>query len=125
MNECEDCVLREAVHQYLDFLDRLVIEADLRSRTALADTEIGRMTTAWRALLAEHQPNNNGRCPHCSGWCRPRIFPCSVWTIAHDHLSISPGPAGCQNGSGLHSGPHLGAQLGTARRRQSKGDYED
>ncbi|MGQ0841495.1 hypothetical protein [Actinokineospora sp.] len=56
------------------------------TRAALADTEIIRLTLAWRTLLAEHRPNEHGRCPQCSGWLRPRQHPCSVWTTAHQHL---------------------------------------
>ncbi|HEY3481400.1 MAG TPA: hypothetical protein VGL02_21100 [Streptomyces sp.] len=39
--------------------------ADLVSRAALADTEIVRLTSAWRTLLAAHQPDEHGQCPEC------------------------------------------------------------
>ncbi|MDQ3276292.1 MAG: hypothetical protein M3Q39_15035 [Actinomycetota bacterium] len=86
MDEVLASTLHDAVYQRLDYLDRLVTEADLPSRAALADTEVARMTAAWRVLLAQHKPNEHGRCPQCSGWRRPRKFPCSVWTTAHEHL---------------------------------------
>jgi hypothetical protein len=86
MDEGLSFVLREAVYERLEYLNRLVGEADLRSRAALADTEIARMSAAWRALLGEHEPDERGRCPQCSAWRRPRAFPCSVWTIAHHYL---------------------------------------
>lgn len=77
---------REAILRRLDYLDTLVTDADLQSRVALTDTEIARMTTAWRALLDQHQPDVDGRCRQRSGWRRRRKFPCSVWTMAHRHL---------------------------------------
>lgn len=77
---------RDAVYARLDYLDRLVTDGDLASRAALADTEISRMTTAWRVLLVQHQPDENGRRRQCSRWRRPRQHPCSVWTTAHEHL---------------------------------------
>lgn len=92
MDEIPACTLREAVYGRLDYLDRLVADADLRSRAALADTEISRLTAAWRDLLAAHQPDQHGRCPQCSGWRRPRRHPCSVWTTAHQHLIAADGP---------------------------------
>lgn len=91
MDEVLAATLRDAVYSRLDYLDRLVADADLPSRAALADTEIARMTTAWRALLVQHQPDENGRCPQCSGWRRPRQHPCSVWTTAHQHLIAADG----------------------------------
>ncbi|MCP2259762.1 hypothetical protein LX15_003471 [Streptoalloteichus tenebrarius] len=80
--------LREAVLERLDHLDLLATEGDERSRTSLATTEITRMTTAWRALLEQHEPDAGGRCPRCLSrwWLRRRTRPCSVWTTAHEHL---------------------------------------
>lgn len=86
MNDVLADVMRTEVYDRLDYLDRLAIEADLRSRAALAETEIARMTAAWRALLALHQPDEYGRCPHCSRWRRPYRFPCPVWKTAREHL---------------------------------------
>jgi hypothetical protein len=83
--------VREAVCERLDYLDQLVSQADVPSRAALAETEIARMTEAWRVLLAEHQPDSHGRCRQCSRWRRPRAFPCAAWTIAHHHLVSVPG----------------------------------
>lgn len=83
--------VREAVFERLDYLDQLVTEADVPSRAALAETEIARMTDAWRALLAEHEPDSHGRCRQCSRWRHPRSFPCATWTIAHHHLVSVPG----------------------------------
>lgn len=84
-------ILREVVIGHLDRLDTLVTDADNTSRAALADTELARMTAAWRALLGLHQPDAHGRCPQCSRRRRGRRFPCSVWVVAHQHL-IADGP---------------------------------
>ncbi|MGH4021066.1 MAG: DUF4254 domain-containing protein [Pseudonocardiaceae bacterium] len=92
MDEVLSLTLRNSVYQRLSYLDTLASNADLRSRAALADTEIARMTTAWRALLAEHEPDEHGRCPQCSGWRRRRGHPCSVWTTAHRHLITDDAP---------------------------------
>jgi hypothetical protein len=99
MNKALSSTLRKAVYERLDYLDRLVSQADLPSRAALADTEIARMTAAWRTLLAEHKPNGRGRCRECFGWRRRRAHPCSVWTTAHQNLIVTDlrtrtGPAG-------------------------------
>ncbi|WP_410673193.1 hypothetical protein [Amycolatopsis sp. cmx-4-68] len=91
MDEVLAGTLCRAVHQRLDYLDKLATGADLVSRAALADTEIVRLTSAWRTLLAAHQPDARGRCPECSGWRRPRRHPCSVWRIAHQHLIAADG----------------------------------
>ncbi|CAM3756988.1 hypothetical protein KIPE111705_23440 [Kibdelosporangium persicum] len=91
--------LNTAVTERLDYLDRSVTKGDEPSRAALAETEIARLTDAWRALLELHAPDEHGRCPERSGWRRPRRHPCTVWTIAHQHLiaadgSPRPVPAG-------------------------------
>lgn len=88
MNEVLASTLRDAVYERLDYLDRLVSRADLSSRAALADTEITRMTAAWRTLLAQHEPDYRGRCRECARWGRRRVHPCSVWTIAHQNLIV-------------------------------------
>jgi hypothetical protein len=87
MDEILASALREAVLNRLDYLDKLVTEGDLPSRAALADTEISRLTGAWRALLAQHEPDERRRCPQCwSGWRRRRASPCSVWVSVHEQL---------------------------------------
>jgi hypothetical protein len=99
MDEILASALRDAVYGRLDYLDRLVTDADLRSKAALADSEIARLTAAWRELLAAHQPDDRGRCPQCSGWRRPHRHPCSVWTTAHQHLIAADGPPAARTGS--------------------------
>jgi hypothetical protein len=77
---------RAAIFERLDYLDRLAAKADLRSRAALAQTEIARMSAALRSVLTAHQPDEEWRCPQCSGRRRPRPFPCATWTAVHRHL---------------------------------------
>lgn len=98
MDEILAATMRDAVYGRLDYLDRLVTDADEPSRAALADTEISRLTRAWRDLLAAHQPDEHGRCPQCSGWRRPRQHPCSVWTTAHQHVIAADGPPAATSG---------------------------
>lgn len=74
------------VYRRLDYLDTLATDGDTASRAALADTEILRLTTAWRDLLAQHHPDSRGQCPRCAGWHRRRRYPCSVWATAYRHL---------------------------------------
>jgi hypothetical protein len=81
------------VYRHLDYLNTLATDGDTASRAALADTEILRLTTAWRDLLDQHQPDNRGRCPRCSGWRRRRRYPCSVWATAYRHLLAGPTPS--------------------------------
>ncbi|MEV6871659.1 hypothetical protein [Amycolatopsis sp. NPDC051128] len=92
MDEVLSSALRSVVFARLDYLDRLAHDGDEPSRAALADTEITRLTGAWRSLLTAHQPDERGRCPQCSGRRRHRRHPCTVWTIAHQHLIAAAGP---------------------------------
>lgn len=101
MDEVLATTLREAVIGRLDYLDTLVSEADLRSRAALAESEIARLTSAWRALLDQHAPDQQSRCPQCSGWRHGRKFPCTVWITAHQHLIAIDGPPSA--GAGRHA----------------------
>jgi hypothetical protein len=68
-------VIRQAVLDRLDQLDHLVpTSAHLR------------LTAAWRALLAQHQPGADDCCRLCAGRRSTRRFPCPVWTIAREYL---------------------------------------
>ena len=78
-----------AVYRHLDYLDTLVADGDTASRAALADTEILRLTAAWRELLAQHHPDRRGRCPRCARWHPRRRNPCSVWATAHRLLLVA------------------------------------
>lgn len=92
MDEVLSSTLHDAVLGRLDYLDKLATDGDLHSRAALSSTEITRLTSGWRSVLAAHQPDERGRCTQCSGWIRPRRHPCTVWTTAHQHLIATDSP---------------------------------
>lgn len=78
--------LRRAVLDKLEGLDETVGYAHPDRLVPLARTEIRRLTDCWRRLLDSHQPDDDGRCPHCAGWLRRKRWPCAVWLAAHQHL---------------------------------------
>ncbi|MGH3621612.1 MAG: hypothetical protein ACRDQ5_07455 [Sciscionella sp.] len=86
MDEVLQSTLCEAVYDRLDYLDTIVGQADETSRASLADTEITRLTGAWRELLEAHKPDARGRCRQCSRRRFGPRSPCSVWRTAHRHL---------------------------------------
>jgi hypothetical protein len=86
MDEHPAPTVKTMVIERLDYLDRLATCGDDLSRAALATTEIARLTGAWRSLLEQHAPDEDGRCPRCSGWLWQRRHPCTVWLTAHEHL---------------------------------------
>jgi hypothetical protein len=92
--------LRDATYGWLDQLETLVRDADLPSRAALAEMELVRLTKAWRALLGEHEPDEDGRCRSCSKRWRRRGYRCSVWVSAHRHLVLGDSPT---DGSARHA----------------------
>ncbi len=79
-------ILRKAMWDRLDMLDELASNADNGSLLSVARSELPRLTSGWRALLAAHAPDPQGRCPECSQYWRPRMAPCSVWRAAHEYL---------------------------------------
>lgn len=101
MDEILAATFSHAVYGRLDYLDTLVDKADERSLSALANTEITRLTDTLRDMLAQHRPDESGRCRQCSGWFRHRAHPCSVWTVAHEHLVAAGGASSV--GTGRHT----------------------
>jgi hypothetical protein len=79
-------ILRQTVWDRLDMLDELAGHADNGSLLSVARSELPRLTSGWRALLAAHAPDTRGRCRECSTRWRPHSAPCAVWQIAHEHL---------------------------------------
>ena len=83
--------LDKSLHEHLSDLMRLAAKADDRTAVGLARAELPRMVTALKALLDEHQPDENGRCPTC----RTRRFsrrlpsPCRAYLAAHLCLTIT------------------------------------
>jgi hypothetical protein len=94
MDDVLSSAIRDATYGWLTRLETLIHDADLPSRAALAETETSRLIRAWRGLLAEHEPDQNGRCRRCSGWRRHRAFPCSVWVTAHRYLVVTEAAVG-------------------------------
>ncbi|MEV6639694.1 hypothetical protein [Amycolatopsis sp. NPDC051371] len=86
MDEVLSSALRDAVFGRLDYLDRLAEEGDQHSKAALADSEIVRLTGAFRALLADHEPDEHGRCRSCAATPWRHRARCMVWKAAYRDL---------------------------------------
>jgi len=78
--------IQDSVYSWLDRLESLAREADEPSRAALASGEMARLVAAWRALLSEHQPDEDGRCRRCARSRRRRAQSCTVWSSANRYL---------------------------------------
>ncbi|OZM70702.1 hypothetical protein CFN78_23815 [Amycolatopsis antarctica] len=84
--------LQQAVADRLDYLDVLAATSDTPSKAALAETEIIRLTTAWRQVLDQHALDARGQCARCSR--RWRHSECTVWETALQQLIGDDAPAG-------------------------------
>lgn len=98
MDEVLASALQGAVFGQLDYLDHLARDGDEQSKAALADTEICRLTGAVRAILADHAPDEQGKCRVCRAMPWRRRARCTVWGAAYSHLASDPasraGPRG-------------------------------
>jgi hypothetical protein len=108
-------ILRKAVWERLDLLDELATHADARSLASVAHTELPRLTGGWRALLAQHEPDDKGNCPSCSSRWRAQKAPCTVWQAAHQHLVAPETKTSARAGhhpaaAPVHSGHHVDAR---------------
>jgi hypothetical protein len=102
MDEVLTSTLHDAVFGRLDYLDHLACEGDEESKAALADTEIARLTGAFRALLADHAPDEHGQCRACRTAPWRRRAHCTVWKAAYCHLIGDPANRASEQ-AGRHS----------------------
>lgn len=109
-------LLEQAVIDRLDLLDRLVADADVTSLATAASSEITKLTSAWRAVLNQHQPDARSRCTQCIGWRRGRRFPCPMWIAAHEHLIANHRPLPSTRGRTIHP-PRIVSQSPPRRQR--------
>lgn len=79
-------VLHRSVLARLNRLDEMAEQGEAAALVPLARTEIRRLTEGWRMMLDGHRPDDDGRCPCCSGRWRRKRWPCLVWLAAHQHL---------------------------------------
>lgn len=94
----------DAVLDTLDSVDQLAVDGASEALLPLARDELHRLTGGLRALLDEHRPDENGRCPVCPSGMRARRWPCQVWRTAHQHLiGENADPAGRTNRAKLNS----------------------
>ena len=92
-----DDSLRAEVLRRLAMLDQLAEHGPTESELPLARTELHRLATGWRTLLAVHQPGTDGRCRACPARLRRRRWPCRLWRTAYQHLIGEPEPARGRN----------------------------
>jgi hypothetical protein len=92
---------RDGTYGSLNRALTILREGDVPSRAALAELEMPRLIDALLALLADHEPDEDGRCRRCSRWRRRRGIRCSVWVTAHRHL------VGTNDVSGKRGGRHV------------------
>ena len=82
--------LEASLHDYLGDVSRRALSAGDLAATNLARSELPRIAAALQAVLAEHEPDGNGRCRTC----RTRRFgraaaPCRAYLTAHLSLLVT------------------------------------
>lgn len=93
--------LEASLHGHLSDLDRRAATGD----PALARVELPRVVAALRALLDDHHPDPDGRCPTC----RTRLLtrapaPCRAYLTAHLCLLATEDTAGSTDSSNARDG---------------------
>jgi len=98
--------VRDAARDWLDRLETLVHTSDTPSRADLAGHELLTLIAAWRALLAAHEPDEEGRCRQCWRHPRRRAQACAVWVAAYQHLVLNqPNVDGARHAKAKHAWP--------------------
>ncbi|MEV4316495.1 hypothetical protein [Actinocrispum sp. NPDC049592] len=82
--------LESSLNGYLADLTRRGESADPITATRIAQAELPRVVSALQAVLDEHRPDDQGRCPTC----RKRLFgrapaPCRAYLAAHLCLLVT------------------------------------
>jgi hypothetical protein len=93
--------LDKSLHEHLAAVAQLAARGDDHSVAELARAELPRIIAAVKALLDEHQPDENGRCSTCRTrwWSRRLPSPCRAYLSAQLSLTV----AGEQSpGGGAH-----------------------
>nr|CEL17003.1 hypothetical protein [Kibdelosporangium sp. MJ126-NF4]CTQ91767.1 hypothetical protein [Kibdelosporangium sp. MJ126-NF4] len=90
--------LESSLNGYLTDLTRRGESADPATATRIANNELPRVVAALQAVLDEHRPDEQGRCPSC----RKRLFgrapaPCRAYLAAHLCLLVTEDDQPCSD----------------------------
>jgi hypothetical protein len=94
--------LESSLNGYLTDLTRRGESADTATALRMAHAELPRVVAALQAVLDEHRPDDQGRCPTC----RKRLFghapaPCRAYLAAHLCLLVTEDDQDRSNTRGL------------------------
>ena len=71
----------------LSALDRIAAASSAEAALIpLARSELTRLASGWRRMLATHQPDHDRRCVACPRSLGRRRWPCRIWLMAYQHL---------------------------------------
>jgi hypothetical protein len=101
--------VRQGVRDWLDSQDNLVARSDAEALAELARTRLPHVVEAWRRLLAEHEPDEDGHCRTCARRRRDRAAQCAVWTSAY-RLLIKADVTGLTKPAGSSVGRHAAGE---------------
>jgi hypothetical protein len=82
--------LQTSLHHYLDGVIERSQHADDEAARNLTRLELPRLAAALRAVLAEHEPDDRGRCRACrTRWLGRAPAPCRAHLTAHLCLLVT------------------------------------